>query len=147
MPYLKVKTIAVIDDSAADVEFIQEILEGSPVDLKVLTFLDGVEALPYIQRAENGEVPVPDLVLLDLNMPKVHGFQVLQEFRKSKFKHLPVIIFTGSSQQSDIQRAYQEKATAFITKPLDVEDFQNSVLSIVTFWSTWVARHTYGVNE
>jgi CheY-like chemotaxis protein len=128
--------LLMVEDNAADVMLTQELLSESKVMVSMEVVNDGAEALAYLRR----EPPftnaiLPDLVLLDLNLPKINGHQVLKEIKNDpELKHLPVIILTTSQAETDIRSAYADYAAAYITKPVDLEQFSTVVQAIEGFW-------------
>ena len=101
---------------------------------------DGMEALALLrQQGEYANAALPDLILLDLNMPKKDGREVLAEIKADeKLRHIPVLVFTVSSAEKDILSAYNLQASAFITKPIDLDEFITVVRSLEEFWLTVV---------
>ena len=101
---------------------------------------DGIKALLYLRReAPYLDAEFPDLMLLDLNLPKKNGCEVLAEIKTDEeLKHIPVLVFTVSSAEKDILEAYKLQASAFITKPIDFDEFLKVVNSLTEFWLTIV---------
>jgi chemotaxis family two-component system response regulator Rcp1 len=101
---------------------------------------DGVEALAFLRReGEWADAPRPDLVLLDLNLPRKDGRQVLEEMKTDPaLRHIPVVVLTSSQAEQDIVRAYDLHANCYITKPVDLDQFITVVKSIEDFWFTVV---------
>jgi len=97
---------------------------------------DGVEAMAYLRRGEKyGDALRPDLILLDLNLPRKGGREVLEEIKQDPgLKRIPVVILTSSSAEADVLRSYQLHANCYITKPVDLEQFLKVVKSIDKFW-------------
>lgn len=128
--------ILLVEDNPADIDLIQESLRESKVLCKVNAVRDGEEAMDYLHRRNGYEDVVrPDLVLLDLNMPRKDGREVLSEIKQDpELKVLPVIIMTSSSAEEDILRSYQLHANAYVTKPVDLESFDKIVHAIEDFW-------------
>jgi CheY-like chemotaxis protein len=97
---------------------------------------DGWEAIQYLEKNEGYEdVKEPDLVLLDINLPKMNGHKVLKHIKNHKdLKHIPVIMLTTSSDESDVIKSYANHSNCYITKPVDINDFLEVIASIENFW-------------
>jgi CheY-like chemotaxis protein len=128
--------ILLVEDSKGDIGLIEEIFE----DAKSVNILhiaeDGEEAIAFL-RAENqfSGAPRPDIILLDLNLPKKDGREVLEEVKgDDELKNIPVVVLTTSRAEDDIMRSYNLHANAYITKPVDFDQFLNVVRSIENFW-------------
>ena len=129
----KIKKVMLVEDSPSDADIMKEILEK---EVDVFVCEDGQEALNHFD-IKNSETP--DLIILDLNMPKVHGFDVLDYVKtKKELKHIPVIVFTSSNSWVDIKKTYDLNGSAYLTKPLDFEEFISCINSIKGFWIDWV---------
>ena len=128
--------ILLVEDNPGDVRLIVEALRESKVIAAVAVAKDGIEALDMLhQRPPFEKEPRPDLILLDLNLPRMDGREFLEVIKKSSdFKHIPVVILTTSAAEQDIVQAYKLHANCFITKPVDLEQFINIVQSIDDFW-------------
>ena len=137
-------SILLVEDDLADVELTQETLADSKVDIDLAVVNDGVEALAFLRKqGEYKSVETPDLVLLDLNMPRMDGREVLDEMQKDEdLKKIPVVILTTSSSEEDIVKSYCTGANCFITKPVGLEQFAKVVKSIEDFWFTVVKLPT-----
>lgn len=133
---VKPKNLLLVEDNPADVRLTQEALKQGqvPVNLSVVT--DGVEAVDFLRRAgPYKDAPCPDLILLDLNLPRKNGREVLSEIKSDpELKRIPVLVMTTSKAQQDVARAYSLNANCYITKPMDLEDFMDVVRSIEDFW-------------
>ncbi len=110
---------------------------------------DGVEALAFLHRAgKYVDAPRPDIILLDLNLPKKDGREVLAEIKvDSDLKHIPVVVLTTSKAEEDIFRAYDKHANCYITKPIDLDQFIRIVRAIEDFWFTIVKLPLDGGSE
>jgi len=128
--------ILLAEDNPADVRLAQEALKEGKVLNRVTVVEDGVEAMKFLKREERYEyAPTPDLVLLDLNMPKKDGRQVLAEMKMDpELRRIPVVILTTSQAEQDILRAYDLHANCYVTKPVDLDQFFEIVQSIEQFW-------------
>lgn len=132
--------ILLVEDSPTDILLAREALDHAKVLNNLYVVNDGVEAMDYLHRRGEYENAVrPDLVLLDLNLPRKDGRAVLQEIKSDdNLKRLPVVVLTTSKAEEDIHRAYGSHANCYITKPVDFEQFADVVKAIETFWFTIV---------
>jgi two-component system, chemotaxis family, response regulator Rcp1 len=120
--------ILLVEDSAGDVRLIREALKESPISVQVIVAHDGVEAMDYLHQAELGLALRPDMVLLDLNLPRKNGREVLAEIKGSPhLRQIPVLVMTSSRSEEDIDDAYSLNANCYITKPSDLEDYVDVV--------------------
>ena len=127
--------ILLVEDSPADVRLIREALRDTPLPVQITVARDGLEASNHLHEVENGTQTRPDLVLLDLNLPKKNGREVLAEIKgSSTLRQIPVLIMTSSSAEDDISQAYALNANCYITKPSDLNDYMNVVRAIEDFW-------------
>jgi two-component system, chemotaxis family, response regulator Rcp1 len=128
--------ILLVDDSPGDVRLAVETLKDAKVLNKIYVARDGVEAMAFLrQEGKYADVPRPDVILLDLNMPRKDGREVLGEIKEdSDLKRIPVIVLTISSSDEDILKAYNLHANCYITKPVDLEQFNKVVKTIDSFW-------------
>lgn len=128
--------ILLVEDNPNDVELTLEALVDSKVENKPFVCRDGVEAMQFLRNEAPFEhVPRPDVVLLDLNMPRKSGREVLQEMKADpKLKSIPVVILTTSQAEEDIVRSYNLNAAAYVIKPVDFDRFLDVVRSIDAFW-------------
>jgi CheY-like chemotaxis protein len=123
--------ILLVEDSLADIELTLEALKGAKVANEVVVKRDGAAALDYL----NSAVVRPDLVILDLNLPRLTGHEVLAAMRADeRMRRIPVAVLTTSSADSDVARTYDLGANCFLTKPVDVDPFVDVVQSIDDFW-------------
>ncbi|MDR1849122.1 MAG: response regulator [Zoogloeaceae bacterium] len=124
--------ILLVEDNPGDVRLTVEALRESEVPVAMTVAKDGIEALDVLhQRSPFEKEPRPDLILLDLGLPRMDGREFLEVIHQSsEFKHIPVVILTLSSARDDIVQAYKHHASCFITKPVDPEQFVNIVQSI-----------------
>jgi len=136
----KVIDILLVEDNPGDVRLAQEALKESKVRNKLYIVEDGVEALAFLrQQGKFSRAPRPDLILLDLNLPKKSGREVLEEIKMDEtLKRIPVVILTVSKAEEDIVKCYNNHANCYITKPLDFNQFMNVTKSIEEFWLTIV---------
>ena len=128
--------ILLIEDNPGDVELIQEALQAGKVLNNISIASDGEEAMAFLKHGTGYEsAPRPDLILLDLNLPKKNGFEVLKEVKEDRvLSHVPVVILTSSQAERDILKSYHLRANCFISKPVDVDEFLGMVRSTGEFW-------------
>lgn len=127
--------ILVVDDSPSDVRLIREALKDSSGNVTLVVARDGAEATDYLHRTLRGEVLRPDLIILDLNLPKKSGREVLAEVKSDlRLKQIPVIVMTSSSASEDVTYAYNLNANSYITKPADLTEYWRVVRAIHGFW-------------
>jgi chemotaxis family two-component system response regulator Rcp1 len=138
--------ILLIEDSATDVMLAEEALEHAKVRNQLYVVKDGVEAMAFLrQEGRYAAVPRPDLILLDLNMPRKDGGEVLAEIKDDdNLKQIPVVVLTTSQAQEDVLKAYGLHANCYITKPVDFDQFASVVQAIDRFWFTVVTLPTDG---
>lgn len=132
--------ILLVEDNPADVRLTIETLKEEKVYNRINVVTDGQEALDYLRKEGKYSKAVrPDLVLLDLNLPKVDGRQVLEEIKDDNdLKSIPVVVLTTSRAEEDIVKSYKLHANCYITKPVDLEQFTKVARSIREFWMTIV---------
>jgi chemotaxis family two-component system response regulator Rcp1 len=132
--------ILLVEDNAGDVRLTREALHEGHVRNNLTVAKDGAEALAMLRHEPlYGESPRPDLVLLDLNLPKLDGRQVLAEIKNDPaLRRIPVVVLTTSKAEEDVLRSYDLHANSFITKPVDFDQFIKMVQSIEEFWLTIV---------
>ena len=128
--------ILLVEDSPGDVRLTQEAFKDAKVHINLHVASDGAEAMAFLGReGKHANVPRPDLILLDLNLPKKDGREVLEEIKASPaLKSIPVVILTTSASGADIQQSYQSHANCYIAKPVDLDGFLKVVKSIDSFW-------------
>ncbi len=123
--------ILLVEDNPGDVELVREALREGKARNELHIATDGVEAIQFLKKAD----PCPDLILLDLNLPRKNGREVLREIKTDpKLRIIPVVILTSSREEEDILRTYNLHANCYITKPVDFEQFLKVVRSIEDFW-------------
>lgn len=132
--------ILLVEDNPGDVELTEDALRRSKVATKVSVVTDGEDAMDYLrQQRTYEEETMPDLVLLDLNLPRKDGMEVLKEMKAdSNLRHIPVVVLTTSEAERDILASYELGANCFISKPVDLTEFRKIVESIDDFWFTIV---------
>jgi CheY-like chemotaxis protein len=136
--------ILLVEDNAADVRLTEEALKEGKVRNNLHVARDGMEALEFLHRqGKFKDATRPDLVLLDLNLPRRDGREVLADIKNDpELKMIPVVVLTTSSAEADILKSYKLHANCYITKPVDLEQFVNVVKSIDDFWLTVVRLPT-----
>jgi CheY-like chemotaxis protein len=132
--------ILLIEDNVGDARLAQEALRDAKVRNHLSWVADGVEGIAFLRREGSyAKAPRPDLILLDLNLPRKDGREVLSEIKSDdKFKRIPVVILTTSQAEEDILRAYHLNANCYISKPVDLDQFMKVVKTIEDFWLTIV---------
>jgi chemotaxis family two-component system response regulator Rcp1 len=136
----KLVYILLVEDNPGDVELVREALSDSKMRNEMHVATDGIEASDFLKReGKYAAAPRPDLILLDLNLPKKNGRELLQEIKSDPdLKFIPVVVLTSSKAEEDIIRSYNLHANCYITKPVDFEQFMKVVRSIEDFWLTVV---------
>ena len=132
--------ILLVEDNPGDARLTLEAFKEGKVINNLSVVHDGIEALAFLRRqGQYADVPVPDLILLDLNLPRMDGRQVLAEIKTDpQLMNIPVVVLTTSASQDDIERAYSSHANCYITKPVDLDQFLRVVQSIESFWLSLV---------
>ena len=128
--------ILLVEDNEGDVFLVTEALEEGKVINKISVTRDGKEAMDFLDKKGKYEnIQLPDLILLDINLPKKNGHEVLEYIKeKDELKQIPVIMLTTSSSEKDILLSNKNHANCFITKPVDVDHFLKVIYSIENFW-------------
>jgi chemotaxis family two-component system response regulator Rcp1 len=128
--------ILLVEDSLGDIRLTREALKDAKVHVHLNVASDGVEAMAFLRReGQYSDAPRPDLILLDLNLPKKDGREVLNEIKENpELKSIPVVILTTSAADEDVMQSYKSHANCYITKPVDLEGFLKVVQSIDAFW-------------
>ncbi len=136
----KVIDILLVEDNPGDVRLAQEALKESKIRNRLFVVEDGVEAMAFLfNQGKYANVPRPDLILLDLNLPRKSGRDVLKEIKMDEtLKRIPVVILTVSKAEEDILKCYNDYANCYVTKPLDFGQFMEITKSIEDFWLTIV---------
>ena len=137
---LDVIDVLLVEDDAGDVLLIQEAFQDNKVRNRLHVVSDGVDALSFLRReGEHADAPQPDLVLLDLNLPRKDGREVLAEIKADdELRHIPVVVLTTSKAEEDVLRSYKLHANAYVTKPVDFDRFIDVVRQIDEFFVTVV---------
>jgi two-component system, chemotaxis family, response regulator Rcp1 len=128
--------VLLVEDSPGDVRLTREALKDAKMHISLNVVADGTEAMAYLRREKSHtEASRPDLILLDLNLPKKDGREVLKEIKESDaLKSIPVVILTTSASPADVEYSYKLHANCYITKPVDLKGFIRVVQSIDNFW-------------
>ncbi|MEA5516892.1 response regulator [Nodularia sp. UHCC 0506] len=128
--------VLLVEDNPGDAELTRIALEDSKIAVNLNVVEDGVEAMAFLRKQENyAKAPHPDIILLDLNLPKKDGREVLAEIKADQnLRRIPVVVLTTSQSEEDIVKAYNLSANCFITKPVDFDQFVKIVQSIENFW-------------
>ncbi len=128
--------ILLIEDNEADIYILKHSLGKlkAPTNLKIAR--DGKEALELISSMSSENSDIPDLILLDLNLPKRSGHEILKKVKSdSRFSQVPVVVLSTSNDRNDIEKSYALNANTFITKPLNQKDFENAIAVVIEYWS------------
>lgn len=130
--------ILLIEDNPGDVRLTQEAFKEGSMSINLKVKMDGVEAIKYLKQEDPEEDHViPDLILLDLNLPKRDGREVLQEIKSDdKLKRIPVVVLTTSNAEQDILKSYNLHVNCYINKPVDFDKFFDIIQKIEEFWLT-----------
>ena len=136
----KPKTILLVEDNKADIRLVKEALKNSSLSYHMATVRDGVAAMAYLDReGEYANASRPDIIILDLNLPKKDGREVLAEIKtNAEFKRIPVIVLTTSKNEDDIFQSYELNANCFITKSRNLSQLFTIVKRIEEFWLSTV---------
>lgn len=124
-----------VEDNEGDILLFKEAIEDTLTKVNLLIARNGREAVEYLNNCS--AIPsftIPDLIVLDINMPKLNGHQVLTYCKNSEFKEIPIIILSTSSSPNDIFKAYNEQANCYIAKPVDVLEYVDTVRAIEQYW-------------
>jgi CheY-like chemotaxis protein len=132
--------VLLVEDSPGDVRLTQEAFQHANNSIHLIAVSDGIEALAFLRReGTNVHAPRPDIILLDLNLPRMGGHEVLAHIKNSdSLRSIPVVILTISGAEADIEKTYELQANCYLTKPLQLSEFESVVKSINEFWLTRV---------
>ena len=130
--------VLLVEDSPGDVRLTREALRDANPEIHLNVVADGVEAMAYLRReATHGSALRPDLILLDLNLPRMDGREVLAHIKQDdSLKTIPTVILTTSDAEGDVMESYRLRANAYLTKPVQLNKFENLVRSLNDFWLT-----------
>jgi len=134
--------VLIVEDNDADVSLTLAALQDPTIANEIHTVGDGDQAIAFLKREGNyANAPHPDLVLLDLNLPNKNGFQVLAEMKADpRLKTIPVIVFSGSDEESDIAQAYDLQISAYLVKPTSVDGYFSAIRAVKELWFHMVAH-------
>ena len=137
---LQAAEILLVEDNPADVELTQYMMKKGKLVVNLHVATDGFEAMAFLRREDKyAEVPRPDIILLDLNLPGMDGREVLAEVKADPdLKAIPVVVLTTSQSEEDVLKSYNLGANCFITKPVGMDEFAKVVSTIDDFWFTIV---------
>jgi CheY-like chemotaxis protein len=129
-------SLLLVEDNPADVRLMQEALKASKTKYRFFVANDGEDAMAFLHHRDNyADMPVPDVILLDLNLPRKDGREVLSEIKHDeKLKYIPILVLTTSESIDDIIRCYRDHANCYLTKPLSLDKFDEIVRLIEAFW-------------
>ena len=138
--------VLLVEDNPGDVRLTEEAFKEVRFECRLHVVMDGVEALDYLNHHEHYlEASLPDFILLDLNLPRKDGRQVLQEIKDNeRLKHIPVVILSTSHSEEDIKRSYSLHANCYISKPVDLDKFIDVIQNIKSFWFNIAALPGHG---
>jgi CheY-like chemotaxis protein len=141
---MKLINILLVEDNEGDILLTKEALEEAKILTSLTVVRDGKEAIDFVSRTgKYTGAALPDLVLLDVNLPKKNGHEVLQYIKgDEELKHIPVIMLTTSSSERDIKLSYNNYANSFITKPVNVNDFLSVITAMENYWISIVKLPT-----
>lgn len=133
---MKKAHILLVEDNEGDIYLTKEALEQSKITNKISVIKNGSDVMGFLTKSSKfPDAETPDLILLDLNLPKKNGLEVLLEIKESEeFQMIPIIMLTTSSSEEDIAESYKRNVNCFITKPVDAESFLKVVLATENFW-------------
>lgn len=128
--------VLLVEDNPGDVRLTREAFRAARMERPLHVAADGVEAMAFLRReGEFARVPRPDLILLDLNLPRMDGREVLARIKADEsLRTIPTIILTTSQAESDILKSYQLQANCYLSKPVQLEDFESLIQSVNDFW-------------
>ena len=133
-------SILLVEDNPADIRLTEEALKENKLKVNLYTAMDGVEAMAFLRKENKyATMPTPDLILLDLNMPRKDGREVLKEVKEDPIlKSIPIVVLTISQAEEDVLLTYKYHVNCYIRKPLDLNNFIDVVKAIESFWLTIV---------
>lgn len=130
--------VLLVEDSPGDVRLTQEVFRDTNSSIRLHVAADGVEAMAFLRHeGAHADAPRPDIILLDLNLPKMDGREVLAHIKDDEnLKTIPIVILTTSAAEADILKSYQLRANCYLSKPVQLDEFERLVKSINSFWLT-----------
>jgi len=128
--------ILLIEDNEGDIVLALDILGSSAIGSRVHVTRDGVDALRFLQReGKHQDAPRPDLILLDLNLPRMHGLEVLERLKAdAELSAIPVVVFSSSDSEADVNSSYEAHANCYITKPSNLDGYVDALNQVERFW-------------
>ncbi len=128
--------ILIVEDNPADARLVREVMRDSKVLNEIHWVADGVEALAFLRgQGKYASAPRPNLIFLDLNMPRKDGREVLREVKADdSLKRIPIVVMTSSQAEEDVARAYDQHANCYVRKPIDFDQFHSVVKTLENFW-------------
>jgi two-component system, chemotaxis family, response regulator Rcp1 len=128
--------ILIVEDNPADARLVREVMRDSKILNEIHWVPDGVEALAFLRaQGKYADAPRPNLIFLDLNMPRKDGREVLREVKSDeKLKRIPIVVMTSSQAEEDVARAYDQHANCYVRKPIDFDQFHLVVKTLENFW-------------
>jgi CheY-like chemotaxis protein len=127
--------LLIIEDNPGDVRLLEEAFDELRANVRIEVAKDGAEGIAVVARGDQHKENSPDLILLDLNLPKVSGHDVLKRIKSDpRTRHIPVIILTSSRAEADVHRAYESHANAYLRKPSTLEGLLNTARDVKNFW-------------
>ena len=127
--------LLLIEDSPSDVRLTVEVLREINAEIRLTIASDGAEALHVLAERRKQKQPLPDLILLDLNLPLMHGHEVLEKIKSTTgLRHIPIVVLTTSRAEQDALRCYELGANALINKPVDLDGFARTMNAFAAFW-------------
>jgi two-component system, chemotaxis family, response regulator Rcp1 len=128
--------ILIVEDNPADARLVREVMRDSKVLTEIHWVPDGVEALAFLRaQGKYADAPRPNLIFLDLNMPRKDGREVLSEVKSDEsLKRIPIVVMTSSQAEEDVARAYDQHANCYVRKPIDFDQFHSVVKTLENFW-------------
>jgi two-component system, chemotaxis family, response regulator Rcp1 len=134
----KLLEVLLVEDSPGDVRLTQEVFRDTNSSIRLHVAADGVEAMAFLRNeGAHADVHRPDIILLDLNLPKMDGQEVLAHIKEDEnLKTIPIVILTTSAAEADILKSYQLRANCYLSKPVQLDEFERLVKSINSFWLT-----------
>lgn len=141
---MKKISILHVEDNEGDVLLVKEAFENSIIVKEINNVYDGEKAIQFLNNILiDGGIGLPNLIILDINLPKINGHEVLAYIKNNEYlKWIPVVVLTTSSAKSDIDLSYSNFANCFITKPVDIDDFMDAVSKIEEFWLKTAKLHS-----
>ena len=140
--------VLLVEDSPGDIRLTQEAFRDANQEIRLHIAIDGVDAMAFLQKkGAHAKAPRPDIILLDLNLPKMDGREVLAQLKDDgSLCLIPIVILTTSDSEADIVKSYQLKANCYLSKPVQLDEFESLVKSINDFWLTKVKLPQHAPN-